>query len=210
MSDVSPSVMTLEEPLPIEEPMLLKSLPDLNGLSEECPRRARVQIDLMLLAIEALDLGGSEAILALTRELEIQDVIPNRVMLWRIRCTNPLRRNASRRSLTILEAKALVIVACYLAKRLTVSIRQLLLAEQQLSAKQLSFDHHFRLSDYLERFRAHYRARMNPKRPIVEANLASDDRLNELALHLLNQLLLCTGTSGMQRFWVSLFDGEVP
>ncbi|MEL6162516.1 MAG: DUF3038 domain-containing protein, partial [Cyanobacteria bacterium J06628_3] len=26
---------------------------------------------------------------------------------------------------------------------------------------------------------------------------------------LLAQLLFCTGTAGMQRFWISLFDGEV-
>jgi len=25
----------------------------------------------------------------------------------------------------------------------------------------------------------------------------------------LGQLLFCTGTAGMQRFWISLFDGEV-
>jgi len=25
----------------------------------------------------------------------------------------------------------------------------------------------------------------------------------------LSNLLFCTGTAGMQRFWVSLFDGEV-
>jgi len=28
-------------------------------------------------------------------------------------------------------------------------------------------------------------------------------------LNLLSKLLFCTGTAGMQRFWVSLFDGEV-
>jgi hypothetical protein len=38
---------------------------------------------------------------------------------------------------------------------------------------------------------------------------SSDERLNELALELLSQLLFCTGTSGVQRLWISLFDGEV-
>jgi len=37
----------------------------------------------------------------------------------------------------------------------------------------------------------------------------SDEKLDELALDLLAQLLFCTGTSGMQRLWISLFDGEV-
>jgi hypothetical protein len=168
-----------------------------------------MQIDLMLLAIEALDLEGSEKILLTAHELGFQVIIPNRVSLWRLRSTNPLRRNTSqRRSLSLTEAKALVVVGCYLARRLTVLIRQLLLAYQQLSEKELSLEHHFRLNEYLERFRAHFRSRMNPRRAAVAA-YDSDEKLNELALNLLTQLLFCTGTYGTQRFWVGLFDGEV-
>ncbi|NJO40957.1 MAG: DUF3038 domain-containing protein [Cyanobacteria bacterium CRU_2_1] len=172
-----------------------------------CPRRTRMQIDLILLAIEALDLGGSEALLVAAKDLELQSIIKNRVTLWRLRATNPWRRNSQRRPLTLEEAKALVIIACHLARRLTVVVRQLLLAYDQLLEKQLSPDHHLRLSRYLERFRAHFRSRMNPKRTAVMAY--NDERLNELALNLLGQLLFCTGTSGTQRLWSSLFDGEV-
>ncbi len=189
-------------------PLILDSLPNPPVANEVCPRRAMTQIDLMLLAIEALDLSGSEAILLMAHELELQGIIKNRVALWRLRSTNPLRRNSQRRSLTLSEAKAMVVVGCYLARRLTVLIRQLLLAYQQLSEKQLSPEHHFRLYDYLERFRAHFRSRMNPRRAAVAA-YSSDEKLDELALNLLTQLLFCTGTYGMQRYWASLFDGEV-
>lgn len=173
-----------------------------------CPRRARMQIDLLLLAIEALDLGGSEAFLKVAKELELQGVVKNRVSLWRLRSTNPIRRFSQRDPLKLDEAKALVFITCSIARRLTGLIRQLLLAYQQLNDKQLSPDHHFRLADYLERFRAHFRARMNPKRAAVMA-YNTDEKLDQLALDLLNQLLFCTGTSGMQRLWSSLFDGEV-
>ncbi|MEP0868368.1 MULTISPECIES: DUF3038 domain-containing protein [unclassified Trichocoleus] len=189
-------------------PLFLENLPDPDLSAGVCPRRARLEIDLMLLAIEALDLGGSEAILSVAKELELQGIIKNRVALWRIRSTNPLRRYSQRQPLTLVEAKALVAIACHLARRLTVVIRQLLLAYQQLTEKQLSVEHHFRLYDYLERFRAHFRARMNPRRAGVLA-YSSDEKLNELALSLLGKLLFCTGTFGMQRFWISLFDGEV-
>ncbi|MBD2077739.1 DUF3038 domain-containing protein [Phormidium sp. FACHB-592] len=204
--DVSVSVMQLNSPP--ATPLILESLPTPALADEACPRRARLEIDLLLLAIEALDLSGSEAILIVANELELQSIIKNRVSLWRLRSTNPLRRYSQRRPLTLTEAKALVMVGCYLARRLTVLIRQLLLAYQQLSDKQLSMEHHFRLSEYLERFRAHFRSRMNPKRASVAA-YNSDEKLDELALNLLTQLLFCTGTHGMQRFWASLFDGEV-
>ncbi|HEY9815728.1 MAG TPA: DUF3038 domain-containing protein, partial [Candidatus Obscuribacterales bacterium] len=70
-------------------PMILDILPDMPVADGVCPRRARLQIDLILLAIEALDLSGSEAILKAAKELELQSIIKNRVMLWRLRSTNP-------------------------------------------------------------------------------------------------------------------------
>lgn len=189
-------------------PLILDNLPDVATSESGCPRRARMQIDLILLAIEALQLGSAEYMLKLAKDLEIQSVIPNRVSLWRIRSTNPLRRNSQRRPLTLLEAKALVVIACNLARRLNVSLRQLLLDYQQLHQKQLPIENHLQLSFYLERFRSHFRSRMNPRRSGVMA-YDSDEKLNQLALELLGKLLFCSGTEGMQRFWISLFDGEV-
>ena len=189
-------------------PMILDSLLNPPIAERGCPRRARVQIDLILLAIEALELGGSEAILAVANELELQGIIKNRVNLWRMRSTNPLRRSHTRRSLSIIEAKALVAIASFLARRLTVVIRELLLVYQKMSEKQIPLEQNLRLSNYLERFKAHFRSRMNPRRSGVIA-YTSDEKLDQLALNLLEQLLFCTGTAGMQRFWVSLFDGEV-
>jgi hypothetical protein len=205
---LSVSVMPTNSPAAPSNPVILDNLPD-PGISDRgCPSRSRQQIDLILLAIEALELGGAEAMLLVAKQLELQDIINNRVVLWRLRCTNPLRRSHTRRPLNLEEAKALVIIASYLARRMTVVIRQLLLAYEQLSQKQVPIEQHFRLSSYLERFRAHFRSRMNPRRAKVSV-YNTDEKLNELALSLLAQLLFCTGTSGMQRFWISLFDGEV-
>ena len=200
--------MQVDSPPVSSKPLILDALtnPDLPG--EGCPRRARMQIDLLLLAIEALDLGGSEAMLMAAKELDLQSVIRGRVHLWLLRSTNPMRRYSQRTPLSMEEGKALVVIVCYLARRLTVLIRQLLLGYQQLSDRQLSLEHHFRLAEYLARFRSHFRARMNPKRAGVIA-YSTDERLDELAMTLLSQLLLCTGTQGNQRLWSSLFDGEV-
>ncbi|MFW6358404.1 MAG: DUF3038 domain-containing protein [Chroococcales cyanobacterium] len=205
----SASVTPNSSPPVQSTPLILDTLPDPPVTDRGCPLRTRTRIDLILLALEALELGGSEYMLATAKELDLQGVVKNRVILWRMRCTNPWRRSHTRRPLKLNEAKALVIIACYRARQLTVLIRQLVLVEQQMREKGLPLEHHFRLSEYLERFRAHFRSRMNPRRAKVTFYLASEDELNELALSLLNQLLFCTGTSGMQRFWISLFDGEV-
>lgn len=190
-------------------PLFLESLPDPPLSGSTCPRQTRLHIDLILLAIEALELGGAEAMLASAYELELQGIIKNRVSLWRLRSTNPLRRSHTRRPLRMVEAKALIAIACHLARRLTVNIRQMLLAYQQLSEKDLPLENNFRLSEYLERFRAHFKSRMNPRRALVAVYNSDENKLNELAIEQLGKLLFCTGTAGMQRLWISLFDGEV-
>ncbi len=191
------------------KPIILDVLPDIRVLSEECSPRTQQKIDLILLAIEALELGGSEYMLAIVKELNLEEIIKNRVVLWRLRCTNPWRRSYTRNALKLKEAKALVVIASHRTRQLTVLIRQLLLAEQQMREKGLPLENHFRLSEYLERFRVHFRSRMNPRRAKVATYLSSEEELNELALSLLSQLLFCTGTVGMQRLWISLFDGEI-
>ena len=202
------SVMPLDSSAVQLNPLILDSLPDPPVEERRFPRHTRLQIDLILLAIEALELGGSEAILAAADELGLQGIIKNRVNLWRLRSTNPLRRSHTRRPLSLIEAKALVVVACYLARRLTFLIRELLLIYQRMSDKQMPLEQNLRLANYLERFRTHFRSRMNPRRSGVVA-YSSDEKLDRLALSLLEQLLFCTGTAGIQRFWISLFDGEV-
>jgi hypothetical protein len=181
--------------------------PDVPG--QVCPRRTRIQLDWMLLALEALDLNATENIVVGLHELQLQPVIKNRVHLWQLRNTNPLRRFSQRQPLDIKEGKALVVLACYLARRQTGTIRQLLRANEQLKAQNLSADHHFRLAQYLERFRGHFLSRMNANRTAIAPYKSSSEALNELALSLLGQILFCTGTAGMQRLWSSLFDGEI-
>jgi Protein of unknown function (DUF3038) len=187
---------------------ILESLPTPGVAEDACPRRTKVELDLILLAIEAIESSSSEQILELAKELNLDGIIKNRIVLWRMRSTNPMRRAHTRRNLSVKEAKALSAIGCRLASRLAVPIRQLLLAQQQLSVKQIPPECNFRLSEYLDRFRAHFRSRMNPHRTKV-AIYQDDDQLNQLGISLLSKLLFCTGTLGTQRLWMSLFDGEV-
>ncbi|MCM1982478.1 DUF3038 domain-containing protein [Lyngbya confervoides] len=193
-----------EQPIPY----ILEDLPKLEIPGEVCPRRSRINLDFLLIALESLDLDAAEHLKGGIRELQLTTLIKNRVALWRIRNSNPLRRFSKRRPLSLVEAQALVALICYLSRRQTAQIRQLLIANAQLQAENLTPDHHFQLSQYLERFRGHFRSRMNPNRSAVALYGSAED-LNQLALSLLQKALFCTGTAGMQRLWTSLFDGEV-
>ena len=102
------STTTFEPPTDSSTPMILGNLPDPAIRTRACPRRTATDIDLILLAIESIELGGSEAILTFAQELELNQVIRNRVNLWRMRAANPLRKAHTRRPLTTMEAKCLV------------------------------------------------------------------------------------------------------
>jgi hypothetical protein len=200
--------MQVESPAEQAIPLVLNHLPDPALPSEDCPRRTRWEIDLLLVALEALDLNSGETMLTAIKEKQLQSVIAHRVALWRLRCSNPFRRIRSRQPLSVEQAKALAVIVCHLARRQTGSIRQLLMVYDQLQAQQLPPDSHISLGEYLERFRRHFRSRMNLRRSAL-AIYSSNEQLNELAMRLLGQLLFCTGTTGTQRIWASLFDGEV-
>lgn len=209
MSQSSAKVMSNEFPSAGPKPWLWDHLPDYPISPRGCSPRTAQEIDLLLLALEALELGSSERMLATARELNLTDLIPNRVVLWRLRCTNPWRRSYMRRYLELEQAKALTIIATARSRKLTFLIRQLLLVEQQLQDQQLPLHQNFRLGWYLGRFRAHFQGRMNSRRARIAEYLASPEQLDELALSLLKKLLFATGTAGAQRLWCSLFDGEI-
>jgi len=190
-------------------PSVLDSLPDYPLPGDRCSPHTQRRLDLFLLALEALELGGSERMLAIAKELQLDNIVGSRVKFWRLRCTNPWRRSYARRSLTQTEAKALTLIASRRAKQLTAPIRQLVLMQQQLRDRDLPLDSHVRLWQYLDRFRAHFRSRMNPRRARVEMYLNDRELGDAFALELLERLLFLTGTSGTVRLWSSLFDGEL-
>jgi len=209
MSQSSANVMTNDRPSEPPKPWLWDHLPNYPISVRGCSPRTAQEIDLLLLALEALELGSSERMLATAKDLNLTDLIPNRVVLWRLRCTNPWRRSYMRRYLELEQAKALTIIAASRSRQLTFLIRQLLLVEQQLRVQELPLRQNLRLGWYLGRFQAHFRGRMNPRRARIAEYLASPDQLDEVAISLLKKLLFATGTAGAQRLWCSLFDGEI-
>ncbi len=172
-----------------------------------CPRSVRMDIDHLLLAIEALDLEAVEVMLVLIGQLNLEKIIPSRVVFWRLRNTNPLRRNYQRASLSWDELKALVKIVYTLAAQLDTGLRMLISTHQQMlegkiEALGLQQNQAF-LENYIARFKSLYIGRMRSPAPI------SDNEMRELALYLLTRLLLSSGAAGEFRLWNSLFDGAI-
>ena len=54
----------------------------------------KAQLDLVLLGVEALAGIGSEAMLQAAADLNLESMVSDRVGLWRLRQSNPLRKSS--------------------------------------------------------------------------------------------------------------------
>ncbi|MBW4514931.1 MAG: DUF3038 domain-containing protein [Timaviella obliquedivisa GSE-PSE-MK23-08B] len=189
MSTVKPSAQPDLEMLP------LAGQPDPSQLDN-----IKAQLDLVLLALEALVNIGSEAILQAATELNLEAVVADRVALWRLRQSSPLRKGQGRKRLDVEEARSLVLIICHLAKQQQELIRRAVALLEQLTEQNREPHQVALLGDYLDRFSNVYQERME------EQENTSQAQLTQLALRLLIDLLFYSSPSGARRLWLALID----
>lgn len=161
----------------------------------------KAQLDLVLLALEALTGIGSEAMLQAAVHLDLDSKVPDRVALWRLRQSNPLRKGeGGRKKLDVEEARSLVLIICYLAKDYQDRIRHAVAALEQAAANNEEPHKVALLGDYLDAFNNIYQERME------EDSSTSSNLLSYLALKLLIDLLFYSGPSGHRHLWLALMD----
>ena len=164
----------------------------------------KAQLDLILLALEALAGIGSEAMLRAAVDLKIESMVADRVALWRLRQSSPLRKGqGGRKKLDVEEARALVLIVCYLAKQHQELIRRAVALLEQVAENKHEPYQAALLGDYLDAFSNTYTERME------DDDNASTEVLTQLALKLLIDLLFYSGPAGHRRFWLALLDRSV-
>ena len=159
----------------------------------------KAQLDLVLMAIESLADVGSEAVLAAAKDLQLDQLLSDRVGLWRLRQSNPLRKGQGRKKLDIDEARALVLVVCRLAEGHHAQIRQAVARLEQLTAQGKPPHRAAILGDYLDNFSNLYGDRMAEPMP-------KPDDLAQLSLRLLIDLLFYSAPGGERQLWLALLD----
>jgi hypothetical protein len=160
----------------------------------------KAQLDLVLLALEALAGIGSEAMLRTAAELNLADVVADRVSLWRLRQSSPLRKGQGRKRLDVEEARSLVLIACRLANQHQELIRRAVGLLEQLAEQNREPHQAALLGDYLDNFSNAYQERME------DGENTPPDQLTHLALKLLIDLLFYSAASGSRRLWMALLD----
>ncbi len=180
--------------------MPLSHPPDANQLDN-----IKAQLDLVLLALEALAGIGSEAMLQAAIDLNVESMVSDRVALWRLRQSSPLRKGqGGRKKLDVEEARALVLICCHLAKDHQELIRRAVALLEQVTEQHREPHQTALLGDYLDTFSNTYQERME------DGENASPKALTNLAFKLLIDLLFYSAPTGPRRLWLALLDRSLP
>ncbi|MEB3273541.1 MAG: DUF3038 domain-containing protein [Prochlorothrix sp.] len=198
MSNILPFPSPSVAPVPLDWPPLPRSAAQLHSI--------KAQLDLILLALEALTGIGSEAMVQAAAQLQLSGM-GDRVSLWRLRQANPLRKGqGGRKKLDVEEAQALVLLICHLAQQHHQRIRSAVARLEQATAQGDPPHSVALLGDYLDGFCNLFQERMKPEE---QADL-SPEHLCHLALKLLIDLLFYGGNGGSRRLWMVLIDRSQP
>ncbi len=190
------SIVKTSSPTSNWEDLPLAKAPDAGQLDN-----IKAHLDIILLALEALAKIGSEAVLQAAQALNLDGVIGDRIELWRLRQSNPLRKSSGgRKKLDVEEARSLVLIICYLAKQHQELIRRGVTLLEQMTEQGKEPHRTALLGDYLDNFNNIYQERME------SGDSFSSEQLSQLAFKLLIDLLFYSSANGHRRLWLALLD----
>jgi len=188
------STVKTPTPIPLWEQLPLAQAPNSVKLDN-----IKTQLDLILLGLEALAGIGSEEILRATTDLKLESVVTDRVNLWRLRQSNPMRKSSGgRKKLDVEEARSLVLIICHLAQEHQELIRRAVALLEQTAEQNREPHRTALLGNYLDNFSNTYQERMEQRENVSTA------QLTQLALKLLIDLLFYSSPNGHRRLWLAL------
>ena len=163
----------------------------------------KTHLDLVILALEAIANISSDRILQVAKELELESLVSDRVALWRLRQSNPLRNSSGgRKKLDVEEAKSLVLIICYLAKQEGELLRRAVSLLEQVTQQNKPPHQTSLLGDYLDKFTNLYQERM------IESPENNPVSLQDIALKLLIDLLFYSGANGHRLLWLAILESS--
>ena len=77
-------------------------------------------------------MNGIQSLYALSNRLDLKDVLPNKVTIWKLRNNNPLRKSYLNNNIKIKEFDALIKVTVEMSRYLYPYIREILKSKEDL------------------------------------------------------------------------------
>ena len=149
--------------------------------------------------LETIDLNGIQSLFAISNRINLKDVLPNKVTIWKLRNNNPLRKSYVKNNIKIDEFEALTKVTAEMSRYLYPYIRSILESREDLEKNSVVWN------DFKERFEELIKERFNLDSIRVKKLLNKTEN-DEIVIKSLLTLSFCISNQGYQKLKDFLFD----
>ena len=139
--------------------------------------------------METIDLNGNQSIFNLSNKLNLKEVLPNKVYIWKLRCSNPMRKSFTNKRIKLKEFDALIRITFEMSKRLYPYIRAILASKDNYLTSPVLWD------EFQRRYIALISERFNNESIRVK-NLIEPAKSSNFFMELLFILALCISDNG--------------
>ena len=146
----------------------------------------------MLLILETIDLNGIHSLYSLSNRLNLDNVLPNKVTIWKLRNNNPLRKSYVTNNIKLNEFDALIRITVEMSKYLYPYIREILKSKEDIEEESIIWN------NFNKRFIELIKERFNIDSMRVKKllNRAEND---EIIIKYLLILSFCISNQGYQK-----------
>ena len=155
-------------------------------------RQSIEKLDLLILTLETIDLNGIQSLFAISNRLNLRDVFPNKVTIWKLRNNNPLRKSYVNNNINLNEFDALIKITVEMSRYLYPYIREILRSKENLEKNSDTWN------DFNMRFVELIKERFNLDSMKVK-KLLNKTKNDEIIINLLVTLSLCISKKGHQK-----------
>ena len=167
--------------------------------ANQISRKSIEKLDLLLLILETIDLNGIHSLYSLSNRLNLDNVLPNKVTIWKLRNNNPLRKSYVTNNIKLNEFDALIRITVEMSKYLYPYIREILKSKEDIEENLVIWN------DFNKRFIELIKERFNIDSMRVK-KLLNQDENDEVIIKSLLVLSFCISNQGNQKLKNFLYD----
>ena len=155
-------------------------------------RQSIEKLDFLLLCLETIDLNGIQSLYAVSNKLNLSDLLPNKITIWKLRNNNPLRKSYVNNNIRLDEFEALIKITVEMSRFLYPYIREILQSKEDLEKNSVIWN------DFNKRLIELIQERFNLDSIRVK-KLLNQTKNDEIIVKSLLTLSLCISNQGYKK-----------